>query len=143
VLNNALLTVHECRVLCDIYYLLRVPHRAQQLLSSEHTPVASHAIPVYEMLVKTWQSLKLSFPHLSYCIDAGIFKIRSYIVHTRKSQVLTLSMGKCYFFFIQTVYLQYVMPVLHPGMKFDWISRNWSPEESDDARDWLVNSVSY
>jgi hypothetical protein len=95
IVNDALLSSHERRVLRDIYYILRIPHRAQELLSYEHTPVASHAIPVYETLIAAWESLKSHFPHLSSSIDCGISKIREYIVTTRSSRITALCMGTC------------------------------------------------
>jgi hypothetical protein len=52
-LQAHLLSLDKCKVLCDIYLILQLPHSAQELLSSEHTPTTSHAIPVYKMLIVT------------------------------------------------------------------------------------------
>ena len=74
-------------MLRDIYLILQIPHSVQELLSSEHTPTTSHAIPVYE-------TLKESLPHLSGYIDVGIKKLCKYILLSHKIQIYAFSLGK-------------------------------------------------
>ena len=93
-LQSHLLSPDERKVLRDIYLVLRLPHRAQEILSSEHTPTMSHAIPVYETLIKGWEKLKESLPHLSGYIDVGIKKIREYLSLSRMTQIYAFSLGK-------------------------------------------------
>jgi hypothetical protein len=32
--------------------------------------------------------------------------------------------------------------VLHPKMKLQWIQSHWTPDESKQARDWIIDAVS-
>ena len=93
-LQTHLLSLDEHKVLRDIYLILRLPHRAQEMLSSEHTPMTSHAIPVYETLIMGWEELKESLPHLSGYIDTGIKKIREYLSLSYMTQIYAFSLGK-------------------------------------------------
>ncbi|KAG2738634.1 hypothetical protein P692DRAFT_20757971, partial [Suillus brevipes Sb2] len=45
-------------VLRDIHQIIEVPHAAQELLASEHTPTLSMALPTYELLLTKWTELK-------------------------------------------------------------------------------------
>ena len=93
-LQTLLLSSDERKVLRDIYFILRLPHRAQEILSSEHTPTTSHALPIYETLIKSWERLKGLLPHLSGYIDVGIKKIREYLSLSRRTQIYAFSLGK-------------------------------------------------
>ena len=93
-LQAHLLSPEERKVLCDIYFILWLPHRAQEILSSEHTPTTSHAIPVYETLIKGWERLKGTLPHLSGYIEVGIKKIHKYLSLSRMTQIFAFSLGK-------------------------------------------------
>lgn len=64
------------------------------MLSSEHTPTTSHAIPVYETLIKAWEKLKELLPQLSRYIDIGIKKLHEYLSLSRKTQIYAFSLGK-------------------------------------------------
>ena len=93
-LQAHLLSSDEHKVLHDIYLILRLPHSAQELLSSERIPTTSHAIPVYEALIEGWEILKESLPQLSGYIDVSIKKIHEYVSLSRKSQIYAFSLGK-------------------------------------------------
>ncbi|KAA1472419.1 hypothetical protein DENSPDRAFT_778084, partial [Dentipellis sp. KUC8613] len=122
-LDSVLLSPHERKVLRDLYYILRLPHRTQELLSSENTPTASYTLIVYEILIHGWQNLKTNLPHLHVSIDAGINKLREYIQYARSTPVYGLSM------------------IVNPMMKFDWIKTYWTAEEKNQARDSITNAV--
>lgn len=49
-----LLDQGELNVLKDIHQILEVPHVAQQLLSSSHTPSPLMALPAFKVLVESW-----------------------------------------------------------------------------------------
>ena len=93
-LQAHLLSPEECKVLYDIHLILQLPHGAQELLSSEHTLTTSHAIPVYETLIKSWEALKGSLPHLSGYIDVGIKKVHEYLLLSHMTQIYAFSLGK-------------------------------------------------
>ncbi|KAG2076651.1 hypothetical protein BDR04DRAFT_1204782 [Suillus decipiens] len=48
----------DVNVLHDIHQIIEVPHAAQELLTSEHTPTLSMALPTYELLQTKWTKLK-------------------------------------------------------------------------------------
>ncbi|KAG1846477.1 hypothetical protein C8R48DRAFT_616251, partial [Suillus tomentosus] len=56
----------------DLEVILEAPHADQQKLSSESTPSLSYAIPVFEEMIKSWESIGLHTPHCKPVIDIGL-----------------------------------------------------------------------
>jgi hypothetical protein len=67
-----LLTDGEIKVLTDMYQILEVAHKAQELLSAEKTPTLSIAFPAYKIVLEKWRALQETIPKLAFAIDAGI-----------------------------------------------------------------------
>jgi hypothetical protein len=50
----------------------QAPHAAQQKLSSESTPLLSLAVPTFEAMIETWESIGLHVPHCKPIVDIGL-----------------------------------------------------------------------
>ncbi|KAG2064091.1 hypothetical protein BDR04DRAFT_956024, partial [Suillus decipiens] len=57
------LTPMQWHFLEDLEVILEVPHIAQQIMSSEKTPVLSHAVPAFEEMIKQWEKIAILIPH--------------------------------------------------------------------------------
>ncbi|CAE6470177.1 unnamed protein product [Rhizoctonia solani] len=111
----------EFRVLQDILACLNVPHRAQELLSSEQTPTLSLVFPVYDQLIYSWRQLAKCLGPYSHAIECGIAKIEDYMALSRSSLV------------------HIVVMVMNPCIKYTHIDARWTPSEKKYAREVMKN----
>ncbi|VDC02215.1 unnamed protein product [Peniophora sp. CBMAI 1063] len=118
-----LLSTEEVEAVQDIYQLLEIPHDAQQILSSHHTPGLALAVPTYEAVIEKWTELKDTLPHLAHFIDIGIEKLDEYRAYARRTRAYGLAMA------------------LHPGMKLEGVAKYWGTADADIVRDWLVDAM--
>jgi hypothetical protein len=51
-------------------------------------------IPVYETVIKGWEELKESLPHLSGYIDIGIKKLYEYLSLSQMTQIYAFSLSE-------------------------------------------------
>jgi len=68
-----------------------VPHRAQEALSSEHTPTLSYSLPFFHAVVDEWKHLKQVYLLLSPYIEVGIRKVEEYIDKSKLSRTYLLA----------------------------------------------------
>ncbi|KAG8986201.1 hypothetical protein FRB94_003037 [Tulasnella sp. JGI-2019a] len=87
---KTMLTTIQLWVLNDIVEILRIPYLAQEVLSSEHTPTLSIALPTYKLMLSGWWNLEKKFPNLKPAIQARLSKIEDYVAKARKSKIYTL-----------------------------------------------------
>jgi hypothetical protein len=80
-------------VLTDLYDILKLPHAAQELLSSEKTPTLSFALPAFEILVDSLLQKRKVIPELSHFIGVGISKIIEYSRKCRQSRIYALALS--------------------------------------------------
>ncbi|KAG2347127.1 hypothetical protein BDR05DRAFT_841371, partial [Suillus weaverae] len=57
------LTSMQWHFLEDLEVILEVPHVAQQIMSTEKTPVLSLAVPAFEELIERWKKIADYIPH--------------------------------------------------------------------------------
>ncbi|KDQ54070.1 hypothetical protein JAAARDRAFT_135955, partial [Jaapia argillacea MUCL 33604] len=110
-------------VLQDIHQVLEVPHTTQELLSGDHSPTASRALPVYERLIVTWRRFQELIPELAHYIGVGIAKLEEYVVKGRRSQIYALAM------------------LINPSYKMEWVSTHWTSEDAIQAKEWLRGAM--
>ena len=53
----------------------KIPYSFQHCLSSQRTPVLADTLPAIERLMKAWEALAISQPHLAKFINAGLQKL--------------------------------------------------------------------
>ncbi|KAF9463606.1 ribonuclease H-like domain-containing protein, partial [Collybia nuda] len=122
-LSHHLFSTQQLNILRDIHQVLELPHMAQELLSAERTPTLSLSLPLYEILIEQWQLLRPAIPELALYIDIGIQKLEDYVGEARKTRIYAHAM------------------VLNPCMKFDWMEKHWGKDETQEAREWIKESV--
>lgn len=118
-----MLSEMELRVLKDIQKALKVPHLAQQALSSERTPTLSSVLRAYDLSIRGWELLASSLPNLKHAISAGLEKIRKYEQKSRQNQMFVLAIA------------------LNPSMKLKWIEDKWGGTEAPAARMSLYSAM--
>ncbi|KAG1775059.1 hypothetical protein EV702DRAFT_1236596 [Suillus placidus] len=69
----------DWQFLQDLEVILEAPHATQQKLSSESTPLLSHAVPTFEELINGWESIGLHVPHWKPIINIGLIWASKYI----------------------------------------------------------------
>lgn len=114
----------QFKVLQEIKSVLDIPHRAQELLSSEQTPTLSLALPVYEKLISSLRGATRRFPALAFAIEAAITKLEDYVSMARSSDIHILAM------------------FLNPCIRYHWIDKNWTEEQRINARTVVKSYVS-
>ncbi|KAG1727491.1 hypothetical protein EDB19DRAFT_1578118, partial [Suillus lakei] len=60
---NKKLSPIEWHFLQDFKVILEPPHRAQQSMSSESTPMLARMVPAFERLLEDWKQVANSAPH--------------------------------------------------------------------------------
>ncbi|KIO21519.1 hypothetical protein M407DRAFT_80291, partial [Tulasnella calospora MUT 4182] len=136
-----MLSEMELRVLKDIQQALKVPHLAQQALSSERTPTLSSVLRAYDLIIRGWELLASSLPNLKHAISAGLEKIRKYEQKSRQNQMFVLAIGMtCYPLYRTLAHVLYL--ALNPSMKLEWIEDKWGGTEAPAARMSLHSAVS-
>ncbi|EUC58850.1 HAT family dimerization protein, partial [Rhizoctonia solani AG-3 Rhs1AP] len=113
----------QFEVMQDLISVLRIPHNAQELLSSEKTPTLALAVPLYETIILTWEKLAVSIPELSHAISCGIDKLQEYLDLARNVPVHTLAM------------------FLNPVIKLTWFQDNWSQSVEAEAEDMIISEM--
>ncbi|KAG2030130.1 ribonuclease H-like domain-containing protein [Suillus americanus] len=71
-INNKKLSPIEWHFLQDFEVILEPPHRAQQSMSSESTPMLGRMVPVFERLLEDWKQVANSAPHCAPLINIGL-----------------------------------------------------------------------
>ena len=56
---------NEWQALQDFEAMLQVPHKYQQVMSKEMTPVLAGAVPTLEQLMTEWENLQCESPNYS------------------------------------------------------------------------------
>ncbi|EIN03294.1 hATC-domain-containing protein, partial [Punctularia strigosozonata HHB-11173 SS5] len=122
-LHTLLLNKDQYTVTCDIEDVLRIPHHVQELLSAEKTPTLPVALPAYEQVLLLWRALQIELQYLSPYIEFGISKIEEYVARSRRSCAYVLAI------------------VINPAIKFRWIEDQWTEEECEEARRWVIDTL--
>ena len=74
--------------------LSQVPHCAQQMMSSKHTPLLGNVVPTFEMFIAQWKALGEQLPRCAPYIDAGLECARKYYKRMGKTRAYTIAMRK-------------------------------------------------
>ncbi|EDQ98471.1 uncharacterized protein LACBIDRAFT_335933 [Laccaria bicolor S238N-H82] len=100
------LTYMEWAVLQDFEIVLGY---RQTLMSKEHTPVLSGAIPAFEMFMTAWEQLGRDHPCLARWMDIGIQWATTYYKKMDDSPAYVIAI------------------FLNPSIQLSWIRRHWEP----------------
>ncbi|EUC58183.1 HAT family dimerization protein, partial [Rhizoctonia solani AG-3 Rhs1AP] len=114
------ITHKEFEVIQDLTSVLRIPHNAQELLSSEKTPTLALAVPLYESIIWTWEQFAVAIPELSHAISCGIDKLQDYIGLARNVPAHILAM------------------FINPTIKLTWVHDHWGPSAEAEAEEMII-----
>ncbi|KIK87432.1 hypothetical protein PAXRUDRAFT_35370 [Paxillus rubicundulus Ve08.2h10] len=121
-MQNLQLSQTEFQVINDIWQILLIPHRTQELLSAEKMPTISTTLPAYEVLVEVWQRLCLQLWELSHYIGVGISKINEYVQAGCKSHIYALAI------------------IINPTSKMTWIKEHWLASDTNCVQEWMIEA---
>ena len=72
----------------------QVPHRVQQIMSAESTPILSGAIPAFETFMTSWEKLAKDFPRLEPLIAPGLDWASMYYARMDRTRAYIIAMCK-------------------------------------------------
>jgi hypothetical protein len=76
------------------------PHNVQSRLATDNTPMLASIIPVFELFMQAWKSMKadpvLRTQNISHFIDAGLQIAQKYYQKLRKNHTYIIAMCACY-----------------------------------------------
>ena len=75
--------------------VVKIPHLAQELLSTDRTPTLAFSLPVYDKIIAQWEAKQQQYPLLAKCIHLGIAKLKDYIAKTQGSRTYAFAIGTC------------------------------------------------
>jgi hypothetical protein len=87
------LSEKQYEVLDHIRSYLRVPHKAQELLSAEKTPTLCLALPLYEQLIDVLQHLELQLPKIAHAIRSSRRYLEKYLAMARRTRAYSLAVS--------------------------------------------------
>ena len=67
---------------------LQVPHKVQQTMSREQTPVLAGTLPAFEMFMSTWELLGEKHPRLEPFINIGLSWARKHYCHMDQTRAV-------------------------------------------------------
>jgi hypothetical protein len=133
------LDIDETKALDGVRDVLSHFHSAQEVLAGEKTQTLPFVHPLYEDLLGALRDLCIEYPNLIHALWASIQRLEKYLVECRHTHLYTLAMGK--FSTIKPDFTDSSLPVLHPGVKLEWVRRIWSERQIEDAKSTTLDSV--
>ena len=75
---------------------VQVPHKVQQTMSREETPVLAGTLPAFEMFMTTWELLGEKHVRLKPFIDIGLEWARKYYCRMDQTRAYIVTMGESF-----------------------------------------------
>lgn len=133
----------RCAITARPLKLYQIPHRVQQIMSNESTPILAGSIPAFEMFMTSWEMLAERNPRLQRWIEIGLSWARKYYMRMDDTHAYVVSMCKDHIFSIERIILTCVhLLVLNPAVRMTWIRKHWDPEYVRKAEDMIKATVS-
>ncbi|KAG2337895.1 hypothetical protein BDR05DRAFT_894559 [Suillus weaverae] len=101
----------------------QAPHTAQQKLSSESTPLLSHAVPTFEELINGWESIGLHIPHCKPIVNIGLIWASKYTDQMGATHAYSVAM------------------FIDPVMWMSWMDSLWEADRVKDAKEFILKLV--
>jgi hypothetical protein len=73
---------------------VQVPHKVQQTMSREETPVLSGSLPAFEMFLTSWEIMAEKHARLKPFIDIGLLWANKYYCRMDNSRAYVVAMGE-------------------------------------------------
>ena len=70
------------------------PHKVQQIMSGENTPVLAGAIPAFELFMTGWEKASEDHPHLTELIQPGLDWASMYYGRMDRTRAYIIAMCK-------------------------------------------------
>ncbi|KAJ6467257.1 ribonuclease H-like domain-containing protein, partial [Mycena sanguinolenta] len=103
------------------------PHTVQTAMSTENTPILAGAIPAFELFMTSWKAMLDD-------VDLQVENIRNFI-HPG------LAIAKKYYNRMGETDAYIIAMFINPSIRFEWIKKNWSAVEQEDAKNIILDKV--
>jgi hypothetical protein len=120
----------------------QVSHIFLQAVSSETTPVLSHAIINFEEFMTGWERLGKKHKILRPWSDIGLRWVTKYYVRMDDTEVYILTIYKLVRRLITVPWLLLRLTVLNPATCFTWIELEWGKRYISQAKEIILKRVS-
>lgn len=110
-------------------------------MSSESTPVLSHAISDFEMFMTEWENIRDQYEELRFWMEIGLDWAKKYYVRMDDTDAYVITMCK-FHNNMSPLRLPLRPTVLNPGIRFSWIDIEWDDEYRRKAKDTILDLVS-
>ncbi|KAJ8579537.1 hypothetical protein M405DRAFT_712174, partial [Rhizopogon salebrosus TDB-379] len=87
-----------------------VPHKVQQMMSGESTPILSGVIPLFELFMSSWEKLARDHLRLKGIIQIGLDWASGYYKCMDCTRAYIIAM------------------MINPVIRLSWIKKHWDPE---------------
>ncbi|KAH9034158.1 hypothetical protein EDB84DRAFT_1269970, partial [Lactarius hengduanensis] len=84
----------EWQEMQDLEIILEMPHKVQQVMSDESTPILSGAIPSFEIFMSSWEQLAENHPHLQPILQPGLDWACKYYAKMDRTDAYVIAMCK-------------------------------------------------
>ncbi|KDQ62143.1 hypothetical protein JAAARDRAFT_450341 [Jaapia argillacea MUCL 33604] len=113
----------DIQVLNDIKEFLRVPFTVHDIVGEERLPLLTTAVPLYEQLLVFLRRIQDTIPEIAHGVSVTLAKLNEYFGKARSNRTYALAMA------------------INPTAKFKWAEDNWTPEQRDQARQWMFDAM--
>ena len=110
-------------------------------MSSESQPRLGAAVPMFEMLMSSWEKLARDEPRLKPWVDHALNWVYKYYKRMDNKDVYILAMCKFLTFNFTNTTLSYFETVVDPATRLAWIKYAWDAEFVMKAEELILKTV--
>ena len=110
-------------------------------MSSESQPRLGAAVPMFELLMSSWEKLAADVPHLKPWIDHALGWVYKYYQRMDSKNVYILAMCKFLISYSTNTTLSYFETVVNPATRLMWIKCTWGAEYIMKAEELILEMV--
>ena len=110
-------------------------------MSSESQPHLGAAVPMFKLLMSSWEKLAADIPRLKPWIDHALGWVYKYYQHMDSKNVYILAMCKFLISYSTNTTLSYFETVVDPATRLVWIKCTWGAEYVMKAEELILETV--
>ena len=110
-------------------------------MSSESQPHLGAAVPMFKLLMSSWEKLAADVPRLKPWIDHALGWVYKYYQRMDSKNVYILAMCKFLISYSTNMTLSYFETVVDPATHLAWIKCTWGAEYIMKAEELILETV--
>jgi len=121
----------------------QVPHKVQQVMSGETTPILASVIPTFKLFMTQWEDLSKKHSTLTPWINIGLRYVMKYYGRMDQTRSYIITMGESFrIMIVISIWRRYVQ-VLNPTIHMSWIRAHWGLQYISKAEQAIKDTVSH